>query len=285
MVLQSCLSSKGGKLLMIILLTLSGVAVASEPRIQIEGRAQYSFRPGHYVLETSRGTLHVRGDDLDSTARLQFDRATASAGEVKIEVPVRSVEYYSGATDVVGNLVDVPDIEGLWFLDSNHARLEGTKRMSWEESFYLVQAGLNIYKISLSKLSQSQVNSVRSVGPGGHVSVELPIRSIELAWTLPLPALELPALERLADEIKVEMDLVTITGTVLWSWQESKSHVLSRDQIIRFNRAAVDAVAARDLDHPGSRISVRVPLAAVEAMWPAEQDETPIVRDPAGLMP
>lgn len=285
MVHRPCFSSKIAKLLMSILLTLTGVSAGAEPNVTVEGQAQYSFRPDHFALQTSRGTLHIRGDFLSTSARRQLERATASAGEVRIEIPARSVEYYSDSIELAVVETASREIEGFWILNPKQARIEGTKRMSWEESFYLIQAGLKVLKVSVSRLSPSQAQRIQSVGPGGHISVEVPIRSVELAWALPLQEPELPALAVMDDRVTVEMDHVEITGTVLWLWSEAKSEVLSRNHVIRFNRSAADAVMAGDLDQPGSRVSVKVPLAAVDAIWSIDPKESMATREPAGLVP
>lgn len=285
MVHRPCFSSKIAKLLMSILLTLTGVSADAESNVTVEGQAQYSFRPGHYALQTSRGTLHIRGEFLSTSTRRQLERATASAGDIRIEIPARSVEYYSDPIELAVVETSQREIEGFWIFNPKQARIEGTKRTSWEESFYLIQAGHKVLKVSVNRLSPGQARRIQSVGPGGHVSVEVPIRSVELAWVLPLSEPEIPALAVINDKVTVEMDHVEITGTVLWSWSEAKSEVLSRNHVFRFNRSAADAFVAGDLDRPGSRVTVKAPLAAVDAIWSVDTEDSIMMRDPAGLVP
>lgn len=259
--------------------------------VKVMGRAQYSFQPGHYAVESDKGVIYVDGRHIGLKERKELEAATGVAGNIDMNLPSSALEFIGVLGDesafaqrTVAAVQEEPD--GLRMLNPGLAMLNGKKTMAWQESYYLISADDRVYRIWRRDLSAAHIKRLDSAAFGERVNLAVPIQSIELAWSHATAEQEKDGPEFLnRDSISVAGSTLTITGTVLWNWSDSRSEVVAKDWVFRFQKSQAVPDRRGKLDLPGARAEVTMPIAAVEAVWYFDSPSLDGGSDSADLMP
>lgn len=245
-------------------------------RVTLTGRALYSFSPDYFLLVTENVVYQISAPSLSERDLKVVNYSSIQNKLISINIPLSSIELswpYEPQVSVeesrrIGLRVEgnIKEME----VKQGEMALLGDSIYSFSEPFFLIQSKDRVLRISKSKLSKEQNDLIYSVGPGGRLSLAIPQDSVQSAWNIEQPVEPHKPSRPLMEEYSVKNSVISVTGFVWLSFDESLLLIQSKDTIFQFEKKRVETETPHELNSPGSHVDIRAPLAALKLAWPSD---------------
>ncbi len=250
-----------------------GGLLAAETSL-IQGRVLYSFEPDHVLISAENEIYRIKVNRLDALDRAAVEAAAGSqllvtlalgAGDLAhswlIEPAVRGLERV-GHAPVGGRVTAVK---------GSKLRIHGRKGLSWDSSFFLVQAERRILKIWRYQVPAEMGTELDRTGIGGEVKLEVLKSAIAGSWMVPEEKGLAEADKRLEEDVvEYRLNTTIVVGRVVLSSMPGHATVQSKGRIFAFASDGMEESLKTTLSRPGARVAVAVPHRAMVAQWDVE---------------
>lgn len=253
------------KYVLIVILATSSLSHANQDhRKLVQGELQHSFVDGEYISFDGRTITIFDGAELDDSQQKYLSSNINSGLYTSVLVRPEAIKASWSYEVEKASKEEVGKSDQL-VLNRNLSFFLGTKLFSWQEDYYIIQVGNDLYHLLSEDLSDAEKMRVRRVQYGEKFSMLVNSGSV-------IPLIDSALLKELKTLPRKEYSLIhsgalIIVGKVNWFPSQQIGSVQSRGYVFIFDKKSLENSHQKLLDMHGKNITLRVPSEDILAIF------------------
>ncbi|MCB0408488.1 MAG: hypothetical protein KDD34_09805, partial [Bdellovibrionales bacterium] len=151
---------------------------------------------------------------------------------------------------------------------NNEAQFHGQIIYSHEDQLQWIKINNDYYRLHLNEVSKEIADIIQSKASGDSLTARVPKHSIELSIAEDTHHSIQTQTDNRSELIYLTDHHIIIIGTLLTSLAENSSATIQANNLIfQFNKYAVQNFPKKYFEQNGLRVSLLLPLTAIEAFW------------------